>query len=200
MNTEIRIWGQALELRASEESDSSPGTLVGHAAVFNKRSEDLGGFFEVVAPGAFKNSLSEGADVRALVEHRGGSNTLGRTTSGTLAVSEDRTGLKTEIKLPDTQAGRDVAQLVERGDLTGMSFGFTVRDGGESWEEDRDGIVLRTLHDVNLHDVSVVAFPAYPDTAIAKRSLAGVVQARDRVTEKNRERRHSLLRKRHVAT
>lgn len=169
MNKEVRVFEGEVELR--EATEDSPGKLVGYAAVFNKKSEDLGGFREVIKPGAFSSSLGTTPDVRALVEHSGGLSTIGRTTNDTLQLTEDRKGLKAEITPPDTQTGRDVLELVRRGDLSQMSFAFTVRDGGDMWETNKSGNVLRTLTDVDLFDVSVVAYPAYPDTTVAKRSL-----------------------------
>lgn len=150
---------------------SDTGKFVGHAALFNKRTAigdpKTWGFWEQVAPGAFDRALSENQDVRLLVDHDP-SRLLGRTASGTLSLSVDRRGLKTEADLPDTSLGRDVSILLERGDLSQMSFGFMVK--GQTSEELRDGTLLRTITDVDLFDVSVVTFPAYPDTDAAVRA------------------------------
>jgi HK97 family phage prohead protease len=159
MTMEIR--GGA-ELRAD-----SAGKLVGHAAVFNKRSLDLGGFVEIIQPGAFKSSLKQ--DIRALIDHQGIA--IARTANGTLRVREDDIGLEVEIDLPDTTAGNDIRKSVERGDVDQMSFGFSVREGGQVFSEDEDGTIIRTLTDVNLIEASIVTFPAYPDTDVAKRSV-----------------------------
>jgi hypothetical protein len=70
--------------------------------------------------------------------------------------------------LPDTQDGRDLATLIERGDLDAMSFGFTVK--GDRWEKN-EGRNTRHISDVDLYDVSIVAYPAYPDTTAAMRSM-----------------------------
>ena len=87
---------------------------------------------------------------------------LGSTRSGTLRLFEDAQGLRVEADLPDTQAGRDAKTLIQRGDVTGFSFGFTVPQGGDSWSADGSE---RTLHSVRLFEVSTgVAFPAYPTT------------------------------------
>jgi HK97 family phage prohead protease len=83
-----------------------------------------------------------------------------------LRLTEDSTGLAFSLDLPETQAGRDVQALAERDDLGGMSFGFTVPDGGETWAGDR-----RTLRAINLMEISIVsAWPAYPDTSLALRT------------------------------
>jgi len=152
-----------LELRAG--GGSSAGTAAGYAAVFNAPSEDLGGFVEIIAPGAFVAAL--GADIRALWNHED-SEVLGRTRSGTLRLGVDATGLSCEIDLPDTATGRDAAALLARGDVDGMSVGFrTIRDSWASVE----GKTVRTLLEVDLVEVSIVAFPAYPDTEVALRGL-----------------------------
>jgi HK97 family phage prohead protease len=133
--------------------------------VFNSEA-DIGGFFrEKIAPGAFSEAIK--TDVRALVDHDSG-RVIGRSTAGTLRMSEDATGLAVEIDLPDTSDGRDLAILIERGDVSGMSFGFRVTK--EEWDETSEP-PLRTIKAVELAEVSVVAFPAYDDTSIAMRSL-----------------------------
>ncbi len=162
---ETRVWG-SFEIREADGDDGP--RLVGHAAVFNKLSDDLGGFRERIDPEAFKRTLKEGADVRALVEHDP-ARILGRSTAGTLRLKGDDSGLLAEIDMPDTSAARDTMESVKRGDLTQMSFGF--RTISDRWERNNDEDI-RTLLDVDLFDVSVVAFPAYPDTDVAKRSLA----------------------------
>ena len=154
-----------IELRDGDGGEQP--TIEGYAAVFDSPSEDLGGFTEVVLPGAFDRALSEGADVRALVDHDA-SRILGRSKSGTLSMAVDDTGLRVRITPPDTTAGRDVVESLRRGDLDGMSFGFVTRE--DEWRT-VDGAARRDLIDVDLFDVSVVAFPAYPDTTVAVRSL-----------------------------
>ncbi len=142
--------------------------IVGHAAMFNVLSDDLGGFREQILPGAFRESV-ERDDIRALFNHDP-NYVLGRKQAGTLRLSEDEVGLRVEIDPPDTQAGRDLLTMLDRGDLTQMSFGFTVEAGGQSWER-RDGNVIRTLSSLRLFDVSPVVFPAYPQTDVAVRAL-----------------------------
>jgi len=105
-------------------------------------------------------------DILALWDHNT-SQVLARTKSGNLRLSEDSTGLQFDLSLPDTTAGRDVLALAERGDLGGMSFGFTVNGkDGERWTGNR-----RELRAVNLVEISVVScWPAYPDTVVVARS------------------------------
>lgn len=161
---ERRTLAQPVEFR------SEGGKLVaaGYAAVFNKLSQNLGGFVEQVAPGAFTKTIQE-QDVRGLFNHDA-SALLGRSGAGTLRLEEDGTGLHYEIDLPDTTVGRDVAALLERGDITGSSFGFRTID--DEWGETPDGFPLRTLRQVSARDVGPVTFPAYLDTTSALRSLA----------------------------
>jgi HK97 family phage prohead protease len=161
MTLEKRTLTKPLDVRAKD----AKRTVGGYAAVFNSET-DIGGYFrEVIAPGAFKDAIS--GDVRALVDHNSG-RVIGRTTAGSLRLSEDDVGLAVEIDLPDTNDGRDIATLIERGDISGMSFGFVVTK--QSWDETGD-VPKRTIEAVELHEVSIVAFPAYDDTSIAMRSL-----------------------------
>lgn len=161
MTLEKRTLSKPLDVRAKD----AKRTIGGYAAVFNSQT-DIGGYFrEIIAPGAFKETIS--GDVRALVDHDSG-RVIGRTTAGSLRLSEDDQGLAVEIDLPDTTDGRDLATLIERGDISGMSFGFVVTK--QTWDETGETPV-RTIEAVELHEVSVVAFPAYDDTSIAMRSL-----------------------------
>ncbi len=137
--------------------------LIGHAAVFNTPTV-VDGFTEIVAPGAFAETLRTGGDVLALVDHDTG-RLLARLSSGTLVLNEDGKGLAFEIRLPDTTLARDVLELAERGDLGGMSFGFRVPPGGDVISNG-----VRTLNRIELAEVSVVhAWPAYPNTTVEPR-------------------------------
>jgi HK97 family phage prohead protease len=149
-------------------------TFEGYAAVFNSDSSPLP-FIERIAPGAFRKSLQSRNDIKLLWNHDTGI-VLGSTRAGTLRLVEDSFGLKAIASLPDTQAGRDASVLLKRGDVSAMSFGFTVPQGGDSW--DKTGNV-RTLNRVSLHEVSLVAFPAYSSTTgtTSVRSLEGAIDA-----------------------
>lgn len=153
-----------------ERREGKPARLSGHAAVFSQLSEDLGGWREQIAPGAFAEAI-EKDDIRALFNHDSNF-VLGRNVSGTLRLGEDIRGLAIEIDLPDTQTILDlVAAPIERGDVSQMSFGFSVRPGGQDWAKDDEGRVVRTLKKVRLFDVSPVTFPAYRQTDIAVREM-----------------------------
>lgn len=165
-----------MERRALGTFTADAGQLVGYASVFNSLSENLGGFREQIAPSAFKRTLEdETADVRALVNHDS-SMVLGRRANGTLDLATDERGLNVKIKVPETSYGRDLLELVRRGDISQMSFGFFVNPGGDHWDT-RDGERIRTVTDLSLVEVSVVAIPAYADTSIAIRSRDGWDQA-----------------------
>ena len=152
---EQRVAVQDLEIR--QEGDGM--TLRGYAAVFNSPSQPLP-FIETIQPGAFRDSLKSRNDVKLLWNHDTGT-VLGSTRAGTLRLMEDERGLMVEADLPDTQAGRDAAYLIKRGDVTAFSFGFRIPSGGDEWANANERLLKR----VNVHEVSVgVAFPAYTAT------------------------------------
>jgi uncharacterized protein len=159
---------QLTELRAADDGNA----ITGYAAVFDSPSEDLGGFTETINPKAFERCLSANPDIRALVNHDTG-RVLGRTKSGTLKLSVDSRGLKMDCALPDTNDGRDIRELVKRGDVSGMSFGFCAMDETWNYSKNADGneSATRELLDCEVFEVSVVAFPAYPMTSVAARAL-----------------------------
>jgi len=162
-NKEIRTFNVSdIELR----NDNGVNTVVGYGAVFNSESNDLGGFVEYVAPGAFDGRLED--DVRFLINHDG--LPLARTTNGTLRLSVDERGLKYEADMPDTTLANDLMTLLRNGTISQSSFAFTVEE--DSWEN-IDGKNVRTINKVSrLYDVSSVTYPAYNEAgSFALRSL-----------------------------
>ena len=153
---ETRINPAEFEVRETEDGMQ----FSGYAAVFESDSEPLP-FIERIAPGAFKGSLRNRNDIKLLWNHDTAS-VLGSTRAGTLRVTEDARGLFVEADLPNTSTGRDARELIGRGDVDSMSFGFTVARNGDEWSADGS---VRTLTKINLHEVSIVAFPAYTATA-----------------------------------
>lgn len=169
---ETRRTPTSIEVR--EEGDGM--RFSGYAAVFNSASEPLP-FIERIAPGAFRKSLRARNDIKFLWNHDAGE-VLGSTRAGTLMLTEDEKGLRVDGLLPNTSRGRDVAELLRRGDVDAMSFGFSVPAGGDSWSEDGSE---RTLNSVRLFEVSLVSWPAYSATAgtVAVRGLDKIAKRAD---------------------
>lgn len=190
MNEIERRWLTA-ELRAA---DDAPRRLEGYAAIFNSASGDLGGFREMIAPGAFRRTLAENADVRALWNHEA-MYVLGRTTTGTLRLSETAQGLWMAVDLPETQYASDLLALVRRGDVSQMSFAF--RKIVDEWQRG-DDLPLRRLLDVDLFDVSPVTFPAYEATnvVVATRDIPAWVRGGTAQAARDVAGRLDVLRKR----
>ena len=178
-------------IEASEfRSEGDGKRMRGYAALFERRSQDLGGFVEEIAPGAFNNVL--GDDVRALFNHD--PNHLLARSPGTMDIGEDERGLWYSLEIPDTQLGRDLRVLMERGDITQSSFGFTVKR--DEWEEpeDRGQPIVRTILEVGrLYDVSPVTFPAYPDATVAVRSMNALSDAKKELVSRDFERRNRTI-------
>lgn len=174
---EVRVNHTDYEIRETQDGM----TFEGYAAVFNSPSHPLPGtmrsagvFVERIAPGAFIRSLKARNDIKLLWSHDT-AEVLGSTRAGTMKLVEDERGLKVVASLPNTTRGRDAAELIRRGDVDAMSFGFTVPKGGDEWNDDG---TERTLREVALHEVSIVSFPAYQDTAgtASVRGLAKVAE------------------------
>jgi HK97 family phage prohead protease len=172
-----------LEFRAGLELRAAAGRrLVGIAVPYNTEADIGGAFREVIRSGAFAQSLSSGADVLALMDHDGG-RLLGRVKSGSLMLTDTARGLGFTLELPDTQAGRDVAELARRGDLGGCSVGMIVRE--QEWPaSDR-----REIRSADLAEISIVStHPAYPDTVVALRSRDASALARKLLNPAGRKR------------
>lgn len=168
---ELRIVTMPVELR---EVDGHP-VVEGYAAVFNRESDDLGGWQEVIEPGAFATVLTD--DVRSLWQHSP-LYVLGRLRSGTLSIWEDEIGLQYRVAPPDAQWARDALMTIKRGDVDQSSFAFSVLPDGERWMLDESGRVIRHIVRVaRLYDVSPVTFPAYPETSVDVRSKIDELRA-----------------------
>jgi HK97 family phage prohead protease len=147
-------------------------------------------FREIIEKGAFARMIREKQDVRALWNHNA-DKVLGRRKNDTLILKEDDHGLLFDLILPDTQAGRDAAVSVSRGDVDQMSFGFLVHrtkaKKGEKWEDEDTPKPLRRLLDLDVLDVSPVAFAAYEETEVGLRSAqlvwSAYVEERDDLQE-----------------
>lgn len=166
---EIRVRADRVEFRDAAAGSAAVGVLAGYAAVYERLSQNLGGFVEKVAHGAFAQTLADNNPVLARYNHDD-NQLLGTTEAETLRVASDDTGLPYEVDLPDTSVGRDVAVLAKRGDVRYSSFAFRTLE--DSWSVTDQGFPLRTLIKVQLVDVAPVNNPAYRDTSVGMRSLA----------------------------
>ncbi len=180
---EVRTTPANFEIR----EDDTGMYFEGYAAVFDSPSEPLP-FIERIARGAFRTSLKKSRNDIKLLWNHDTSLVLGSTRAKTLTLIEDERGLKVSAQLPNTSAGRDAKELLARGDVDSMSFGFSVPSGGDVWNAEG---TERTLKSVRLHEVSIVAFPAYSGTAgttsvrgldlVAERSLVDADQLQDAI-------------------
>lgn len=168
---ERRFTSPASPIRIEERSDGGK-TIVGYGAV-HYRASDAGteyrpfpDFRERIAAGAFDKALERSDDVRGLFNHDP-SALLGRTSARTMRLSVDDVGLRYEIDLPDTQTGRDVAESIRRGDLSGSSFAFSVDE--QEWTHE-GGNDIRQIRSVTLFDCGPVTYPAYEATTTNLRS------------------------------
>ncbi|MFO7306802.1 MAG: HK97 family phage prohead protease [Gammaproteobacteria bacterium] len=172
---------RAVQSRFSIETreDGALPTIVGYAAVYEAETVIFNMFREKLRRGAFRRAVEARQDVRALFNHNPDF-LLGRVGAGTLRLYDDDHGLRVEIDPPNTPTGREVVELIRRGDIYGMSFGFIPTR--VSWEQaDESGLGLRVVEDVDLVDVSPVTYPAYEQTEVGIRSSAeAVIQERTR--------------------
>ena len=170
----LKTKGNEMETRSSRIEDVRVSTaedgshsVSGYAIVFNSPSVDLGGFTEIVAPGALARTLLENPDVLCLRDHKP-EMLLGRTKAGTLSLSTDDKGLRFTCNLPNTTTANDLAANLQRQDIDSCSFGMQVVD--DKWVSDSAGNVVRTLLDINVFEISVVSFPAYEATSASIRT------------------------------
>ena len=162
-NQQTRVFQTNLDIRESQ--DNQEMAIEGYFAVFNRETELWPGAREVIAPGAFSESL--GNDIRALINHESRL-VLGRTKAGTLQLKEDSFGLWGRITInPRDVEAVNLYERVKRGDVNQCSFGFNILE--EDTEILPDGSIRWIIRKVDLHEVSVVTFPAYRDTSVQAR-------------------------------
>lgn len=173
------------EMRASKEEEK--GIIEGRAIVYDSLT-DLGYFDEIIQAGALKNTNLK--DVRFLVNHNTDMIPLARSRNNnensTMQLIVDEEGLRIRVKLDienNTEA-RNLYSAIERGDITGMSFMFTIRKGGEKWEDEKSDHPKRTITDIEqVFEVSAVTFPAYEETEINARCKSELDNFRQRTPE-----------------
>ncbi len=176
------------EFRVEDGEDGRK--IIGHAAVWDSLSEELWGWHERVARGAFVKTI-QNDDVRALFNHDV-NYVLGRNKSGTLSMREDDRGLAVEIDPPDTAVANSVLESIRRGDVSQMSIGFEAIT--EEWDQSDKDNPLRTLTEVKLWDVSPVTYPAFVDTDVAVRTLdAWRVEHAEPPVRRKVQRRHKKI-------
>lgn len=171
---ERRVFDTEFEVRSTAGGGK---TIVGYAAKYNRYSQDLGGFVEVVRPGFFDRVMGH-PEILGRYNHTA---VLGRTGAGSLRLSSDETGLVYEIDVnaKDPEAVSVLAK-VERGDVHRSSFAFTVTADGDRWGETEQGFPLRELVTAaRLVDVAPVDTPAYLDTEASVRALSSFAQRND---------------------
>lgn len=172
---QIRSMQTDLKTRAEQNGEMY---IEGYFAVYNQETELWPGAYEEIAPGAFDDTLSN--DIRALVNHDP-NYVLGRNKAGTLELKSDSRGLWGRIKInPNDTDAVNLYERVKRGDIDQCSFGFNILDEETEWRE--DGTVKWRLKKIDLHEVSVVTFPAYEQTGVQARK-AEVEQHRQRQLE-----------------
>lgn len=166
-------------------AEESPDELIidGYFALYEQETELWEGSYEIITKGAFDGTM--GNDIRALWNHNS-QYVLGRNKSGTLELKTDDKGLFATVRLPKTQYARDLYELVNRGDVDQCSFGFNIL--AEDLEELASGGYRWRINEIDLHEVSVVTFPAYENTSVAARSK----EIADMKKRKLEEKRNSL--------
>jgi HK97 family phage prohead protease len=155
----------ATQLKNCKRDLKTHFTIEGYFALYEQETELFEGVYEIITKGAFNKTLNN--DIRALWNH----NTqyvLGRNKSGSLELREDDKGLFGVVKLPATQYAKDLYELISRGDVDQCSFGFNILD--EELEELASGAYRFRLKEVDLHEISVVTFPAYENTTVQART------------------------------
>jgi HK97 family phage prohead protease len=165
-----------LEVRKSTKANSA-GNISGYAALYGEKSLPLP-FIEIIRKGAFDATLRDGENKFLYYAHDD-SRILASLQGDTLTLSSDDKGLRFSADVADTEDGRTVITLAERGDLRGMSFGFSV-DGPSSdrWSQDATGAVVRELLAVTLYEVSCVGAGAYPQSFFDARNAPAAIRAK----------------------
>ena len=165
---EVRVVDHGPTLETRDEGNAP--VLTGYAAVFGQETVIGDWFRERIEPGAFTAALARQDDVRALVNHDP-TRILGRSTAGTLRLTQDAVGLRYEITPPDTSYARDLIVSVQRGDVTQSSFAFRVVKDKVLPLARGETLPLRVVEDVELFDVSPVTYPAYVNTTVSARAV-----------------------------
>ena len=194
MKTEKR----ALPFEMRMETAEDVTRVIGAGAVYNKRSQDLGGFFEIIREGAFKRSLESGREVKSFFNHDP-NQVLGTTESEPpLTITDDKRGLMYEVEIPDTSYGRDLRENLKRKNVKGSSFQFrTIED---NWYKTDAGETVRELISAELFEIGPVTEPAYLPSTSELRTLkdgkdefeAREAEVKQKEEEKEKARRRRM--------
>lgn len=163
---EIRAINNSIEIRTITTETGEQNIIQGLAVPYGKESEEMYGFREIIKPSAFGDSIAK--DIRCLWNHDT-SKPLGRVMNSTLKLRDTSEGLMFECFLPNTSWGNDAKEAITRGDVSGMSFGFFTKKDNWAYPDDHS-VVVRTIEDAELFEISPVTFPAYPDSVAEARS------------------------------
>jgi HK97 family phage prohead protease len=164
-DAERRFTSVPVEIRAAAKDKL---TIGGYAAKFERMSQNLGGFVEVIRSSFFNKSRGDGWP-NVMARHNHDDNMLlGTSGAGTLRLNLDEVGLDYSVDLPQTRM--DVYELVSRQDVRQSSFAFIAYE--DDWTTSDQGFPLRSLISGQLIDVASVNSPAYLDTSTGLRSLA----------------------------
>lgn len=193
METTIKREIRLAEIRALEPTNDEQAMIVeGRAIVYDSPTviAEIEGrkYYEVIARGALDEA--DLRDVPFKYNHSDNVMVMARTRNRTLELIPDDQGLLVRAKLANTTAGRDLYELIRRGDVDKMSFAFTV----EKDEYDRDTRTRRILRFRRIWDVSAVDTPAYQDTYISARSyFEAQAEAERQAAEAAEELRQRLI-------
>lgn len=158
------------DIRTVERDGDEGGMRIeGYAAVFGTPTNIGGMFMETIKRGAFRKTIKEGDPV--VLWNHDDSKPLGRLSAGTATFKEDEHGLRNTTDLPDNSWGRDAHVSIDRGDVKGMSFGFSVVKDNWKYQDDESKLTEREITEVRLFEVSPVTFPAYETTEVEARSI-----------------------------
>lgn len=168
------------EIRSCEiRADEKEKVLIGTPIVFNQITQinDSGiNYNEVILSNALDNC--DLSDTRLLYNHDNSKVPLARTPK-TMKLNKSSVGLEMMAILPDTTEAEAVYTAVKRGDLSGMSFGFKVADGGDSYDRATN---TRTIHKIDkVYEVSITPYPAYSNTSVEARSVINTINSDERI-------------------
>ncbi|NOW86770.1 hypothetical protein B0H39_004651 [Clostridium beijerinckii] len=184
--TQTRSLNASLEIR--EAADNQEMSIEGYFVVFGQETELWAGAYEEISPNALDKTLSN--DIRALINHDTRL-VLGRNKSGTLELRVDSRGLWGKIKInPNDTEAVNLYERVKRGDVSQCSFGFNIVSEETEWRD--DGSVKWTITEVDLHEVSVVTFPAYDETGVQARQASVEAYREKQILQKKNNLRKRL--------